>query len=321
MHMEAAQEQLSRVEELSAHPQTDQLIEIVTAGSDISSAGFPYLSDHTFRIFTEKVPHLFRDGASILSWLTNLKRELAGLDEIPQPELESIGRAMKVLRTAVYTACVTAPPDLWILKQVLSAHRELGILDWLNSGHILDPEVYAQENGLDVHQLRTDLDFLHARGYLGKGDGDFVASPNPLISAVLESASEIPADYRRNLVPLLAEGLSTGSEAAAEFESWIHLPGEHRPTGSWVASHYEIELGYRVLPIVLSLRVLGVTPNLKQGTRLIEQLPNPNSELAQLFDLAGYTEKGEVSELGTRVFERLRDLGAPGGKRRCQPGR
>ena len=35
----------------------------------------------------------------------------------------SVGRAAKVVRNMVLTAAITAPPDLWVLRQVLAAHQ------------------------------------------------------------------------------------------------------------------------------------------------------------------------------------------------------
>ncbi len=224
--------------------------------------------------------------------------------QLAPTELESIRRAAKVLQTIVFTAGVTAPPDLWVLRHVLSAHRELGILDWLRSGRILDPVVYAEQHRLDEHQLCTDLRLLHARGYLSAGDGDFRISPEPGIAAVINGISEIPAALRRNLVPDLADWLSTAGAANSELEAWLAQIPEQRPTGGWVASQHEIELGYRVLPAVLGLRVLGITQRLQKGTRPEEQIPNFAPELNILLESAGYLADGRVTELGGRVFAR-----------------
>lgn len=292
-----------QIDELAAHPQAEQLIEIVTGETDISSAGFPYISDRSFRLLTGQVPHLFRAGQAVLDWASVLEETLAGQSGLATQDLESIRNAARVLRTVVFTAGVTAPPDLWVLRHVLSAHRELGILDWLLSGGILDPVLYAEQNNLDEHQLRTDLQLLHARGYVVAGDGDYRISADPAIAAVLESATTIPAGFRRNLVPELIDWLS-GQDASPALENWLDQLPEHRQTGSWVASQHEIELGYRLLPTVLSLRVLEITPELKAGTSPEDHVPNFTSAAAALFERAGYLAAGRVTELGARVFAR-----------------
>ncbi len=304
MLMEAVRGRILRIDELSAHPQAEQLIEIVTGETDISSAGFPYISDHSFRLLTGQVPHLFRDGQAILDWTSSLENALTARSELAPADLESIRRAIKILRTVVFTAGVTAPPDLWVLRHVLSAHHELGILDWLMSGRILDPVVYAEENNLDEHQLRTDLQLLHARGYLSTGDGDYRNSPEAAIAAVIERSSAIPPTLLRNLVPDLTDWLSTEGASNPELETWLDQIPEHQPTGSWVASQHEVELGYRLLPTVLSLRVLEIAPELQAGTRLEDHVPNFAPEVGALFETAGYAEGGRVTELGARVFAR-----------------
>ena len=302
--MQSARHQLSRIEELSAHPQATQLIEAVTGETDISSAGFPFISDHSFRILIGEVPHLFRRGQAVLAWTSTLETSLAENSDLAEAERESIRRATKVFRNVVLTAGVTAPPDLWVLRHVLSAHRELGVIDWLLSGRILDPVVYAREHGLDEHQLKTDLQLLHSRGYLGAGDGDYRISPEPDIAAVVEGNLAIPAAFRRNMVPDLADWLSTKGASEPELENWLGQIPEHVPTGSWVASQHEIELGYRLLPIVLGLRVLEITTELRRGTSLEEHVPNFAPEVGFLFETAGYAEGGELTELGARVFAR-----------------
>ena len=302
--MESARHQLSRIDELSAHPQATQLIEAVTGETDISSAGFPFISDHSFRILIGEVPHLFRRGQAVLAWTSTLEASLVENSEFPEADLESIRRATKVFRNVVFTAGVTAPPDLWVLRHVLSAHRELGVIDWLLSGRILDPVVYAREHGLDEHQLKTDLQLLHARGYLGAGDGDYRISPEPDIAAVVEGNLAIPVTFRRDMVPDLTDWLSTEGASEPELENWLGQIPEHLPTGSWVASQHEIELGYRLLPIVLGLRVLEITPELQRGTMLEEHVPNFAPEIGSLFETAGYAEGGEVTDLGARVFAR-----------------
>lgn len=302
--MKTAASELARMDALLEHPRAEQLIAIVTGDTDLSSAGYPYISDHSFRILIGQVPHLFGRGQAILEWISELERSLGQLEHLPPAQLESIRRAIEVLRTVVFTASVTAPPDLWVLRHVLSAHRRLGILDWLAAGNILDPVVYAREHKLDAQQLRTDLQLLHARGYLNRGDGDYSVVAEPEIAAVLERADQIPTTLRRNLVLDLTEWLSSAGAPHPELEPWIGKVPEHEPTGNWVASLHEIELGYRLLPVGLALRVLEITPELAAGSRLADHIPNLVPALEALFESAGYLAHGRVTELGGRVFAR-----------------
>ena len=298
------QEALSEIAALADHPNSVQLIEIVTGETDVSSAGFPYISDRSFRLLAQEVPHLYRDGTAILQWLEILESETAHLTKIPESGRENMDRAIKVLRTIVYTAGVTATPDLWILKHVLSAHKQLGILEWLASGQVLNPGVYVREHGMNEAQLTTDLHFLHSRGYLHKSDGEFVVVERPGIADVLRSATAIPPEYQRNLVPTLTEWLSTSSKLGTRLTTWLEITVEHKPTGTWVASQFHIELAYRLLPVVLSLRVLEITTHLQRGQRLADHISNLPAVVSHLFEIAGFIEEGFVNELGARVFAR-----------------
>ncbi|HEY4666192.1 MAG TPA: hypothetical protein VIH26_02695 [Anaerolineales bacterium] len=304
MQGRTAREVLAQIPSLRKHPQFERLLEIVTGETDLSSAGFPYISDTSFRILRDQVPHLFRQGAAVLGCLAALEEVLARRTDFSPGELESIQRAITVVRTVVLTAGITAPPDLWLLKHLISAHQELGILEWLLSGRALHSEVLAREHSLNFRQLETDLRFLHSRGYLLKGDGAFLLPSNPAILNVMQQLAAIPSEPRPNLVPRLGEWFSSPTRNDAQLRSWLDLGIDDQPTGSWVASHFQVELGYRLLPCVLALRTLEITKQLARGARLATLVPNFPTVLERLFELAGWSESGVVSELGARGFER-----------------
>jgi hypothetical protein len=69
--------------QLSWHPQAKSLIEIITGETDISSAGFPYVSERSFRLLAEHIPHLFTNGLRLLRWL----HELDGNNSEPRGRL------------------------------------------------------------------------------------------------------------------------------------------------------------------------------------------------------------------------------------------
>ncbi len=299
--------QLSELPSLKSHPQSEFLLEIITGETSISSAGFPYISDRSFRIFIEKIPHLFHQGQAILSWLRLLEGELVRTRISAQGERDSLERAIKVLRTVVLTAGVTAPPDLWLLKQVLSTHKQIQTLDWLLSGNALEPEEYARERHLSLKQLKMDLHFLYSRGYLRKGDSNFLVAQDPSVARVLDSIEVIDPEHRINFVPELTNWLSqtaTRRQHEAILREWLLIDAVDYPTNSWVANHFQIELGYRLLPLVLSLRAAGLTQPLKEGAVLEEHIPAILPEMNRIFENAGFLEDGKVSKSGERVFER-----------------
>lgn len=300
--------QLKQSDTLMQHPSAAALIDIATGETNVSTAGFPYLTDKSFRTFTQQVPHLFLDGQSILNWLGVLSQELSAVhSKLPEDVDASLQRAMKVLRSVVFTAAITAPSDLWILRQVLSVHKKLGILDWLVEGHTIIPEDYAQQHGLDVHQLASDLHFLHVRGFLEKGDGDFWGPNQPTVLAQLESVTVLEDAFHVNMVPLLVDWLAqtnTTSEHEQFLNQWLILSAHHQSMGNWMASLYQVELGYRLLPLVLALRVLNLTASLKQGERIDSLIPRLLPAMQHVLVEAGLVQNSVVTQLGARVFER-----------------
>ena len=300
-------EQLASIPALLAHPHAKDLIAIVSGETHISTAGFPYISDRSFRRFIEHVPHLFQQGADLLYWLHTLENALPSLPELTSEHYASLERAIKVLRTIVFTAGITSVPDLWLLRQVLSAHKAIGLVDELVLGHAIDPEVYAKEHNLQLRQLETDLHFLYARGYLYRGDGNFRIARHPDIANVLSEVTEIPPAHRINFLPELVaffESPSGASERTALLSDFLRLPTGGQPTRSWIASYDQIELGRRVLPLVLSFRVLGHTEKLTAGAQVHQVLPDLLPEMTAVLHAAGYLRDGSVSEYGARVFAR-----------------
>jgi len=304
--LEQLRSQLGEIGALNEHSSAHELIDIVTGETQLAPSGYPTLSDRSFRIFTQYVPHLFSDGQSILEWLAVLESEL-GHFEADGDALESVTRAIKVLRTVVYTAGVTAPTDLWILKHVLSAHQNLGTLSWLLDGHTIIPEAYGPEHGLEVDQLRSDLHFLHARGYLNKGDDDFSGPHMEEIAAILREVQPIENHFNVDMVPVLVDWLSGGRQYAENEEflkAWLKVDAEKFTTGSWIANLHQIELGYRLVPLVIALRLLDITESLTLGARINELDVNLMPELEALMCNAGLVCEGVVTQLGARVFER-----------------
>lgn len=298
---------LTDQESLRTHPQWNTLIEIVTGATNLSSAGFPYISDRSFRLFVEKVPHLFNEGQLLLSWLRLLEKIISDFDELIEVQRESADRAIKVIRTVVLTAGITAPPDLWLLKQVLSSHKEVGICDWFLEHRVLEPEEFSKRHKIDFKQLKIDLHFLHSRGYLEKGDGDFLFSDKDAITDVLRNIQTMNPNFRVDIFNKLRAWLSGQDESKDNedfLRSWLTFEADDSPTGSWIANHHHLELGYRLLPLVLALRALELNTKLREGVGFAEIVPNVFSEITNIFSKAGYLHRGRVTELGDRVFQR-----------------
>lgn len=305
MNLRQLKTELTQNAELMEHPSAACcLIDIVTGETAISEAGFPQISDKSFRSFIQHTPHLFTDGLSVLKWLDKLTEFTKAL-ELESEAQESIRRAIKVLQNIVYTAAITAPTDLWILRQLLSTHHKVGTLQLILDGRTIIPEDYGPQNGFDAARLESDLKFLHVRGYLNKGFGDFSAPLLQEITDVLEHVTPLDPEFNINFVPLIIDWLLEKPGAQKELlKRWLKIDMSHQPTSSWIASTLHIELGYRVLPLVLALRVLDLTPKLRENTNFTELVPRSMPEMTAIFTRAGLIQDGLVTKLGARVFER-----------------
>ena len=126
------------------------------------------------------------------------------VDSAPD-ELASLHRAIKVLRTIVLTAGVTATPDLWLLRQVLGTHCELGTLAYFLEGHEIEVSIYAEKNKLNAIQLSTDLHFLYSRGFLNESAKGFAIKDTPLVLEVFRQIKKIPDGFKVNMVPKMSD--------------------------------------------------------------------------------------------------------------------
>jgi hypothetical protein len=287
------------------HPQADVLAEIVLGQTNVSSSGFPYISDRSFELFIDRVPHLFCRGNAALQWLRTLEGQLPSIEDFSRDQVASAARAIKVLHTVICTAGITAPPDLWLLKQVLAAHNGLGIVDALISPQGLNPTAFSRQRGFNERHLRSNLNLVYSRGYLKKTDTGFVVADDPRLASVLVEAPPIEDRHRINFVPVLTSWFrSGGRREGLLLKEWLRIDVEERPTGSWIADQFQIELGYRLVPVVLSLRVCDLTKSLIEGTGVLDSVPRLLPEIVTILEYAGMVEDGRVTELGARVFER-----------------
>jgi len=296
---------LSRSERLSSHPAWPLLGVILGGETSVSTAGFPYLSDASFRLFKDRVPHLFRDGLELLRWLGALSERLGTMEDVSAQGRTSMERAIRVLRTMVFTASVTAPPDLWVLRLVLAAHRRSGVLQQFGAGDSVTTADLAARLDLEPRQLEIDLCLLHARGYLERWDSGYVLADRAAVAAVPWRLGPLPGNGRVDWVPLVADLVSSeGRAEMRELEEFLKPQWADTTTGTWIASAEQIELGFRLLPIVLALRVTERTRGLTRGARLEDTIGGAGAHLEPLLAAAGLVEVGAVTELGARVFAR-----------------
>lgn len=292
--------------EFLSHPSQTDLLAVVGCETQISSAGFPYWCEWGFRRFIDRIPHLFQNGLDLLNWIDAVKAVSKTLS-LKKQEAESLKRALKVMGTVVRTASVTAPSDLWLLRQVLGTHRELGLLERLLETGEIRPDEASIGAVTNMRQLKIDLHFLVSRGYLDSYGDAFLLSSDPAAQAVLKNSLAVEADLKTDLVSWWMAWFSGTPDTTLAAEK-VMLPfpsGDHaRPAKAWMATGRDIELGYRLVPVVLALRALNITKSLSNGQSWQEIVPHHVPYLSELMTQAGLVKEDRVTALGARVFQR-----------------
>ncbi len=288
---------------LQGHPQWSDLVQIVTGPTSSTSAGFPYLCQSSFVTFIEEVPHLFGDGVRLIAWLSELSLLVERMDDLSSEEVDSLARASKVLHNVVFTAAITAPPDLWLLRQVIHAHGKLGLRERWRLGETLSPERLGREEALRERQLRIDAHLLLCRGYLVEDEAGFRASPRPQTQELLAPWPDLPKVYTAGFVERLAAHLrGDAREDPAAFAEFLRPVGLAPSSNGWVATRGQIELGFRLVPLVLALRAVGGAAVLLQGGALADAAPGAGGGASGLLEEAGLLTQGRLSRLGERVL-------------------
>ena len=227
--------------------------------------------------------------------------------------------AMQVVRQVTYTAAITAPPDLWLLRNVLAAFASVGLHERLSRGDALFPETCSVEgHPLNAAVLRTDLEFLHARGFVEAYDDGFRMAGHPRAREVFEKASPLPEGLPSSTTRWWRD-LFFGDELSTQQVHLLEQLGEGLAErkdalqNHWIATADEIEVGFRLLPVVLGLRATGQTVTFKQGAVLFtgcwkSSYPKAEAAALNILHTAGWLESHDesfaVTELGARGFSR-----------------
>lgn len=303
---EEIREALQANDALNEHPNMADLLAVASCETHISSGGFPYLCESGFQRFIDRIPHLFNHGQAILSWLSVLSAVVKA-SAVNEVEAASLKRAQKVMATVVRTASITAPSDLWLLRQVLSTHRELGVLDALLNDGEIRVEALATKKSLHGRQLKIDLHFLASRGYLECYGDAFTPSSDPGVRQILAGAEVLNPVWKTDMVSQWVSWFKGEDvDKALEAAMLEPAPGDNsvRPARAWVATAEELELGFRLVPLVLALRALSISFELKRKVIWGDHVPRQHPALEALLQRAGILVEGRVTALGARVFER-----------------
>ena len=275
-----------------------------------TSAGFPFLEPSAWKRFRDWVPHLLPHSSQTLEAIETVEQRALAIADEPE-QCQNIRDAAKVLRQVVMTAAITSPSDLWLTRFVVSALHEVGLAAPLLAGE----SVHPGHLGLQENELRVDLRFLLSRGLVTRSGDAFRLSAHGHARRIFE---ELPAledvdTVRASSLWACASAGETLDEAAsaALIAQPRHLQNMAvaREPGLWMPTPWEVELGFRLVPLIVGLQASGALPAILSGERPIESLstesPTTSAAAAQIFQAAGlWTPAAGLNPVGRRVLER-----------------
>ncbi len=320
MHLPLQAAALAAHPGVAALPLGPVLARLAVEPTGLTSAGWPYLEPPVWERFRDHVPHLFRMGRSVVEAADAIEAAAPAALE-GEASQANARRACRVFRQVAATAAITAPPDLWLLRHVLGAWCELGLLRRLLDGAAVYPAscqvtVDGRDRALDSAELEADVHFLLARGLVEQYDDSFRIAGHPRVRACLAGVGPVPAPAGMSAT---WRGIFAGETLdRARVETVLDLvavvPARSNPTQNhWVATLDEVELGYRLVPIVLALRAVERTTDLVAGrvltaAELSPRYPRCAAGALEILGAAGWLDRrGEewvVHPLGERGLGR-----------------
>jgi hypothetical protein len=295
------------------------LVPVLREPTGSTSAGRPYLTPRAWERLRDTVPHLLGMGQRVLDALRSLQSK--GVDDLSNTAKENLERACAVVRQVALTASITAPPDLWLLRHVLGWFAELGLLARMRAGEAIYPDscdvLFAKDiRTLHPGELDKDLQFLLARGLVEPYDDAYRMAGHPRVAALFDVITPLPSQAPASLTHTWRTLFSGTELDAATLELLIDscqpIPRRKDPQQThWIPTHDEVELGFRLLPIVLALRSAGLSSALEEGARVRPEFWSQTHPVAAAFALEILTAAGfmrregaahVVTTLGARGF-------------------
>lgn len=302
-----------------------RLLPLLTRPTGRTSAGYPYLERQTFEEFRDTIPHLFACGSRVLATLEHLE---GTAESLPGEDAENLNRAIRVARQIVYTAAITAPTDLWLLRHILGTFAELGLSERLLAGDAIDParcqvELEGGWQKLDEEQLAIDLHFLLSRGLVEQYDRSFRIAGHPRVRALFQELGPIPAEEpipATNLWrALFCKSSDFGDKerrALLTLANIVPEPRQDLAQNHWLPTVDEVKTGYLLVPLILGLRAANLTANQAHGALLYprdlsDSCPDCADLALQILRAAGWVESDgpaakafRITALGARGFAR-----------------
>ena len=158
--------------------------EVLCSPTGITSAGYPFLEGEAYTTLRDHIPHVLGSGREVWRILEQFGGQLDGVDEDVRHHFV---QSRRVVQQVLRTASITAPPALWLMRYVVGALREVGVVERLLTGE----RVVLNGSLLDTTELDTDLSFLAVMGVLDRHDGGFSLSERSEARRILEGIPPI----------------------------------------------------------------------------------------------------------------------------------
>lgn len=292
-----------------------RLAALCEAPAGTSTGGHPFLAQEAWETLRDQVAHLFGQGQRVLDAAAALEAALpAGAAG------ENARRALQVVRQVVHTAAVTAPPDLWLLRNLLANWSALGLTRRLLAGDAITPQRCEADGArLDARELEVDLTFLQARGLVESYGDSFRIAGHPRARQILERCGPLAPGQPVSAASLWRRLFAGEALDPAAAQTLAEL-GERPPRRTderqnhWLATVEEVELGWRLLPLILGLRAAGRGADWTEGApleaaALAPAAPPLAAGALRILEACGWvrsagTDRAAVSALGARGFAR-----------------
>ena len=273
---------------VATDPVMRELLAVISLPTGRTSSGWPFLAQPAWARLRDWIPHTFSAGLALWQATSTAEALLGGDAPVD---------ALRVVRQVVRTAVITAPPDLWLLRHVISSLASEGWLSPLAEGIEAIPGA-----------LEPDITLLMARGYLVRLGSGVRWADDPTARRVLQ-LPPLPRSRPLDLSQRWAAAFSgeRGHDALlSEVLSELPEPAAHPPP-AWLATPEDLQLGYLLVPLVLGLRAADRTRALLASPTLEAPLaPGPlGAQISAVLQAAGWlTPDQRWTPLGQRGLER-----------------
>jgi hypothetical protein len=285
-----------------------ELAVILSVPTGRTSTGHPYLQEPAWVRFRDWVPHILADGPLTLAAVDDVLNSAA----LPAEAGASLKDAARVVRQVVLTAAITAPPDLWLLRYVLASFGRLGLSQRLLTGEVVRADRCAP---LRADELRVDLRFLLSRGLLFCAGEGFRMADHDAARAGFHWRptldKHLPSSIASAWAGVFARGSTTSQNERTALRELLEspLPPNVRSPGRFTPGPAQIELGFRLLPIVIGLRAAQRTADVLAAGRVEGPLLTDDDALGmalvRTLAMAGVVDDdGALGPVGRRVLER-----------------